>query len=145
MSTLHFLFLEKNSLWLLLQSGCTMQMPHCAAPAVIVCVYGSRKNIGSSQSTVSQDRSMLDCMQCLLCLCMCVCVCMSVGDLPLFWAGPLADNRSVERTLPERHLFCVWQDPAVKDETILHQRPPQIRFCLFLFFLLAHIFLEQAF
>lgn len=47
-------------------------MPHCAAPAVIVCVYGSRKNIGSSQSTVSQDRSMLDCMQCLLCLCMCV-------------------------------------------------------------------------
>lgn len=49
-----------------------MQMPHCAAPAVIVCVYGSRKNIGSSQSTVSQDRSMLDCMQCLLCLCMCV-------------------------------------------------------------------------
>lgn len=49
-----------------------MQMPHCAAPAVIVCVYGSRKNIGSSQSTVSQDRSMLDWMQCLLCLCMCV-------------------------------------------------------------------------
>lgn len=143
MSTLHLLFLEKNSLWLLLQSGCTMQMPHCAAPAVIVCVYGSRKNIGSSQSTVSQDRSMLDCMQCLLCLCMCVYARRGSAFI-LGWSISW-QQKCGENITRETFVLCLTRPSCKRWDYILHQRPPQIRFCLFLFFLLAHIFLEQAF
>lgn len=131
MSTLHLLFLEKNSLWLWLQSGCTMQMSHCAAPAVIACVYGSGKNIGSSQSTVSQDRSMLDCMQCLLCLCMCVYVRRGsafISGWSISWQQKCGEN--ITR---ETFVLCLTRPSCKRWDYILHQRPPQIRFCLFPF------------
>lgn len=131
MSTLHLLFLEKNSLWLSLQSGCTMQTPHCAAPAVIVCVYRSRKNIGFSQSTFSQDRSMLGCMQCLLCFCRCVCP--SGSAFILGWSISW-QQKGGENITRETFVLCLTRPSCKRWDYILHQRPPQIRFCLFLFF-----------